>query len=154
PVKGFQLGLVNVATGDVQGGAIGFVSIAKNGRLQPSVWYSGPDANLMAGVKSVVGYTYSQLGAGYDPGHARLSHQETLGLHLDLGRGLYGEVGGGYGESYESGELFRDKGLNRSEVRYEARVGFEPVRGVTAFAGGGLTQRVKGHGADVRGTYF
>lgn len=154
PVKGLQLGLVNVATGDVQGGALGFISIAKNGRLQPSVWYSGPDANLMVGVRSVVGYTYSQLAAGYDPGHDRLSHQETFGLHLDLGHHLYGELGGGYGESHQSSGPFTDSHLVRSEVRYEARVGFEPIHGITGFAGGGVTQRVRGTGSEVRGTYF
>jgi hypothetical protein len=155
-VSGFQLGLVNVATGDVKGGALGLVSIAKNGRLQPSVWYSGPGANLMAGVKSVVGYTYSELAIGDDPGRDRPSHQETLGLHLDAGHRLYAEVGGGYGETHQSSGPFTDSSrhLVRSEVRYEARLGFEPIRGVTAFAGGGVTQRVKGQGAEVRGTYF
>ncbi|HTQ06422.1 MAG TPA: hypothetical protein VMI54_21330 [Polyangiaceae bacterium] len=154
-VKGLQLGLVNVA-GDVDGGAIGFVSIAKNGRLQPSVWFAGPGANLMVGLRSVVGYTYSELAAGYDPGLDRPSYQVTAGLHLDLGHRLYGEVGGGYGESYEgaNGPLFSDKALVRSEVRYEARAGFEPVHGVTAFAGGGLTQRIHGTGSEIRGTYF
>jgi hypothetical protein len=156
PVKGLQLGLVNVATGDVDGGAIGLISIAKNGRLQPTVWYSGPDVNLMVGVKSVVGYTYSELAIGDDPGHDRPSHQETLGLHLELRHRLYAELGGGYGETHQSSGPFTDsnQSLVRSEVRYEARVGFEPIHGVTAFAGGGLTQRVKGQGATVRGTYF
>jgi hypothetical protein len=153
-VKGLQLGLVNVATGDVQGGALGFISIAKNGRLQPSLWYSGPDTNLMVGVKSVVGYTYSQLAIGDDPGHDRPSHQETLGLHLELGHRLYGEIGGGYGESHQGSGPFSDRAPYRSEIRYEARAGFEPIHGITAFAGGGLTQRMKGEGAPVRGAYF
>jgi hypothetical protein len=163
-VYGFQFGLVNVAD-EIHGGALGLVSVAKNGRLQPATWFSGPNETFLLGLKSVTDWTYTQFGVGYglssvsDPTAAngqyhRVTWQGTFGAHFDLGNHLYGEAGIGYGEWYKE---HANSPLLRSEVRLDARVGFEPVYGLTPFIGGGLAQRITGKGwsgPDLRGEYF
>jgi hypothetical protein len=144
-----QVGVVNVAD-ENDGGAIGLVSISKNGKIQPSVWYSGPDTWLNAGVKLVTGYTYTLLGAGYDAGGERVRYQGSGGLHLPLQRGFF-ETGLGIARLHHARERLPTA---RQEARYEARVGWEVVRYVTPFAGGGLDYRFSGEGAKVRGEYF
>jgi hypothetical protein len=147
-VRGLQLGLVNVAD-EIHGGAIGLVSIAKNGRLQPTVWLPGPGSTLVAGLKSVTDLTYTQIGFGYDPFSDRYREDGSLGLHLELGHRFYGETGFGYDET----QSFRGGKTVRSEVRYDARIGFEPIHGITPFVGGSLTRRLSGGGADYLGEY-
>jgi hypothetical protein len=146
-VNGLQIGLVNLAE-EVHGGALGLVSIAGNGRLQPTLWLPGPEQAPMAGVKSVTDFTYSELGFGYDPWKERVRYEASLGLHLALTPMFYGEAGFGYAESDKAGG-----GLVRQELRYEGRVGYEVVHGLTPFIGGALTQRLAGGGAGVRAEY-
>jgi hypothetical protein len=156
-VHGFQLGFVNVAD-EIHGGALGVVSIAKNGRLQPTTWLSGPVETLFVGLKSVTDLTYSMFGVGYDltsgssSGAYHLGHQESFGAHLELGHHFFLEPGIGYGATYKNGD-FTKSGVVRTEVRFDARAGFEPIHGVTPFVGGSLTRRVQGHGADFRGEF-
>jgi hypothetical protein len=154
-VRGLQLGIVNVAD-EIHGGAIGLVSIAKNGRLQPTLWLPGPGAGPVVGIKSVTDLTYTQIGFGYDPFNDRFRNDFSLGLHLELGHRLYAETGVGYDETYDVGrgdQAFTNDSLARSQLRYDVRVGFEPIRGVTPFIGGALTRRLDGGGADFRGEY-
>jgi hypothetical protein len=154
-VRGLQLGVVNVAE-EIHGGAIGLVSIAKNGRLQPTAWLPGPSAGPLVGVKSVTDLTYTQLGVGYDPVQERFRQDLSVGLHLALGQRFYAETGLGFAETYRAGRgerVYSNRSLVRGELRYEGRVGFEPVRGITPFIGGGLTQRMQGGGAPFRGEY-
>jgi hypothetical protein len=154
-VRGLQLGIVNVAD-EIHGGAIGLVSIAKNGRLQPTLWLPGPGAGPVVGIKSVTDLTYTQLGFGYDPFNDRFRNDLGLGLHLELGHHLYAETGVGYDETYKVGpgeQAFTNDSLVRSQLRYDVRVGFEPIRGVTPFIGGALTRRLDGGGGDFRGEY-
>jgi hypothetical protein len=154
PVHGFQLGLVNVA-GEIHGGALGLVSIAKNGRLQPTTWLAGPNETVFVGLKSVTDLTYSLIGVGYEPSGQAIGHQETVGMHLELPGHFFAEPGGGYGEMYsDKGAALSNKALVRSEVRFDARVGFEVIHGVTPFVAGSVTKRIMGHGADVRGEYL
>jgi len=147
-VHGMQVGLVNVAE-SIDGGAIGLVNVAGNGRFQPVAWFVGPSPLLMGGYKSITGYTYTQAGIGYDFAHDHYRWEVGSGLHLNLGRGFQGETGLAYAQT-NSAKADQDI---RKEVRYDARVGFEPVRGVTPFAGGGVSRRITGAGADYRGEF-
>jgi hypothetical protein len=147
-VRGLQLGLVNVAE-SIDGGAIGLVNIAGNGRFQPVAWFVGPTPILMGGYKSITGYTYTQAGIGYDLTHDYYRWEVGTGLHLNLGYGFYGETGLTFAQT-NSAKANQDV---RKEVRYDARVGFEPVRGVTPFVGGGVSRRLTGEGPDFRGEF-
>jgi hypothetical protein len=114
---------------------------------------------MLLGVKSVADFTYTQFAVGWGLGTAGglsnpFTFQVSAGAHLDLGHHLYGEAGIGYGEWYLKDP---SSSLQRSEVRLDARVGFEPVHGVTPFVGGGMAQRITGkgwNGPDLRGEYF
>lgn len=149
-MKGLQLGLVNVTTSELEGGAIGLVNISRNGKIQPTVWYSGPDTWLNVGVKFVTGYTYALAGAGFDADVGQFRYQGNAGLHLPIDRG-YLETGIGFAHLHST----KDKwATTRQEARYEARVGWEVVRYVTPFAGGALKARLNGDGPDFRGEFF
>jgi hypothetical protein len=145
-VKGVQVGVVNVAD-ENEGGAIGLVNVSRNGKIQPSVWYSGPDSWLNAGVKLVSGYTYTLLGGGYDAGEDRVRYQGTAGLHLPVQR-AYLEAGVGLARSHHVNERYP---VARQEARFESRVGWEVVRYVTPFVGGGADYRLSGEGATFHG---
>jgi len=147
-VNGLQVGLVNVAD-EIKGGAIGLVNIAGNGRFQPALWFSGPHAVFNAGYKSITGFTYTQAGGGYDVVNNTYRWELGTGVHLPLGYGFYGEGGLGYAQIHNT----QGNDNERQELRYDLRVGFEPVHGVTPFIGGTLTQRLLGGGAAVRGEY-
>ncbi|HWP07217.1 MAG TPA: hypothetical protein VNN72_15805 [Polyangiaceae bacterium] len=147
-VKGLQLGLVNVSD-ELDGGAIGLVNIARNGRFQPVTWFSGPHAVFNVGYKCIAGLTYTQAGGGYDVVNDTGRWEVGAGVHLALPYGFYGEAGGGYAQIHNA----KGSDSERQEVRYDLRMGFEPVHGVTPFVGGTLTQRVYGGGAVLRGEY-
>jgi hypothetical protein len=136
-VRGVQIGVVNVAE-ENDGGAIGLVNVSKNGKVQPSVWYSGPDVWLNAGVKFVTGYTYALLGAGYTAGGSSFRYEAGAGLHLPVDRGFL-ETGFGFARFHQADGKWPK---TREEVRYEARVGWQIVRYLTPFAGGRLTTPV------------
>jgi hypothetical protein len=151
-VRGLQLGLVNVAT-DVDGGAIGLVNVAKSGKIQPTVWYSGPDVWLNAGVKFVTGYTYALVGAGYTAGAKNFRYEAGAGLHLPIQRGFV-EAGAGFAHFHRAEDKWP---TTREEGRFEAKVGWEVVRYLTPFAGGGLAVRLPDGpqgGPKYRGEYF
>ncbi len=157
PVNGLQVGLVNVA-GDVHGGAVGLLSVAKNGRVQPSVWFAGPNPMLFVGIRSLTDLTYNLIAVGYDPVHNRIGHQEGIGVHLDVAGLFFVEPGVGYGAMYDNdvgGGPFTDSSLHRSEVRFDLRVGAEPWHRFTPFIGGSLTRRIRGNGheATYRGEF-
>jgi hypothetical protein len=147
-VNGLQLGLVNISD-EIHGGALGLVNVAGNGRFQPVVWFSGPHAVLNAGYKSITGLTYTQAGLGYDTANDTYRWEAGAGLHLGLPYGFYGETGVGYAQIHNA----KGNDNERQELRYDLRLGFEPVHGFTPFVGGTLTQRVWGGGADFRGEY-
>lgn len=84
-VKGLQLGLVNVA-GEVKGTSIGLVSIAKNGRVQPTFWVAS-GKRINAGVSFEVGPVYSLPFFGADAyGDRRYEWGVNLGLRARLER--------------------------------------------------------------------
>lgn len=147
-VNGLQLGLVNVSD-EIHGGAIGLVNIARNGRFQPVTWFSGPHAVFNVGYKSITDLTYTQAGGGYDVVNDTYRWEVGAGVHLRLPYGFYGETGLGYAQIHNT----KGNDNERQELRYDLRIGFEPVYGVTPFVGGTLTQRVWGGGAALRGEY-
>jgi len=147
-VNGLQLGLVNVSE-EIHGGALGLVNVAGNGRFQPVAWFAGPGAMLNAGYKSVTDLTYTQGGVGYDLASSNYRYELGTGLHLALPLRFYGETGLGYAAAHSS----KNGAEIRQEVRFDLRIGMEPVRGITPFIGGSLTRRVAGGGADYRGEY-
>jgi len=147
-VNGVQIGLVNVAD-EIHGGAIGLVNVAGNGRFQPVAWFAGPGAYLVGGYRTITDLTYLHAGVGYDLAHDHYRYEVGTGLHLALPYGFYGETGPGFAQSY----VARGGADVRKELRYDFRVGMEPVRGVTPFIGGTLTRRLSGGGADYRGEY-
>jgi hypothetical protein len=147
-VKGVQIGVVNVAD-ENDGGAIGLVNVSRNGKIQPSVWYSGPDTWLNTGVKLVSGYTYTLLGGGYDASGERVRYQATAGLHLPVERGHL-EAGIGVARLHYARERLP---LARQEARFESRVGWEVVRYLTPFVGGGFDYRLVGEGATFHGEF-
>ncbi|MEZ4372355.1 MAG: hypothetical protein R3B07_16130 [Polyangiaceae bacterium] len=84
-VKGLQLGLVNVA-GEVKGTSIGLVSIAKNGRVQPTFWVAS-GKRMNAGVSFEVGPVYSLPFFGADAyGDRRYEWGVNFGLRARLER--------------------------------------------------------------------
>jgi hypothetical protein len=148
-VRGVQIGVVNVSS-EMDGGAIGLVNIARDGKVEPSVWISGPDTRVNAGVRFVTGYTYAQLGAGYDPKDDLFVHEAGAGLHLGIKRAFF-EMGPGIGEARDTKNRWRSR---RVDARAELRVGYEVVRWVTPFAGGRAAYRLNGEGKDWHGEYF
>jgi hypothetical protein len=149
-VKGVQIGVVNVAD-DNDSGAIGLVNVSKNGKIQPSVWFSGPDFWLNAGVKFLTGYTYALLGAAYTGDEKRFRYEAGGGVHLPVGRVSF-ETGFGFARFHLAADEWP---VTRQEVRYEARVGWQIVRYLTPFAGGRLTTSVdRAEDEKVRGEYM
>lgn len=148
-VNGVQIGVVNVSD-ELNGGAIGLVNVAGNGRIQPSVWFAGPDFMGNAGVKFVAGNTYTLLGAGYNASGDRFAYEGSAGVHLGVGAGFV-EGGVGAASTRNTVEDFR---VIRSEARLESRVGYEVMPWVTPYVGGALTYRLEGEGRDFRGHYF
>jgi hypothetical protein len=148
-VRGVQLGVVNVAD-TVEGGAIGVVNVAGNGRIQPSIWFSGPGTMLNGGVKFVTSYTYTLLGAGYDARRDRFAYEASLGLHLGYRR-AFAELGAGAADIRATREAYRQA---RAEARGELRIGYEILPFLTPFAGGRLTRRLEGEGSLLAGEYF
>jgi hypothetical protein len=148
-VRGAQIGLLNIAE-DIDGGALGFVSLAKNGRIQPIAWLStGANTALNAGVKFRTGYTYSYVGGGHDLVDPRSRIEAGAGGHLDVVRPLYLEFGFAYAGEWKDQGSPQDEPL-RQELRYDLRAGVD-LGSVTLFAGGGLAQRITGEGKDLRG---
>lgn len=148
-VNGLQVGVVNVAK-EIHGGAIGIVNVAGNGRFQPVTWFAGSGGWLNAGYKAITDYTYTQGGIGYAlTGDNNYRYELGTGLHLALPYGFYGETGLGYAHEASS----KSDSDVRQEVRYDLRVGFEPLRGITPFVGGTLARRVAGRGSDFVGEY-
>ncbi|GEM_PF-739401 len=94
-VDGVQIGLVNISS-ELHGAAVGVINYAGNGRLQPLLWASS-DGAAHAGMKSVTGYSYSQLGAGLR------SNQEL-------------SIEGGFGAHLPSGQFFLEPGVHYAEV--------------------------------------
>ena len=80
-----QLGLVNVAE-RVDGAAIGFVNIAGNGYIEPTVYeIFGSRPSYNAGVKFVAGYAYSVVAVGTTGfgSDARPLAEAGLGFHYE-----------------------------------------------------------------------
>ncbi|MCA9639727.1 MAG: hypothetical protein H6718_03100 [Polyangiaceae bacterium] len=93
-VDGVQVGLVNVA-GDVKGTSIGLVSIAKNGRIQPSFWVAS-GKRINAGVAFEVGPVYSLPFIGADAyGDRNYEWGFNLGLRARYER-LFAGLEAGY----------------------------------------------------------
>jgi hypothetical protein len=147
-VKGVQIGVVNVSD-ENDGGAIGIVNVSRNGKIQPTVWYSGPDTFLNAGVKFVTAYTYALLGAGYGVGGQEVRYEGSAGLHLPIERGFV-ETGVGFAHRRRAENELPSV---RQEGRWQSRIGWEVLRYVTPFAGGGFSTRIEGEGARFHGEY-
>lgn len=98
-VKGLQLGLVNVAD-EVDGASVGLVSIAKNGRIQPTFWVAS-GKRLNAGVSFEVGPVYSLPFFGADAyGDQRFEWGVNLGLKARYER-VFGALEAGYSSQQE-----------------------------------------------------
>ncbi|MEZ4231855.1 MAG: hypothetical protein R3B89_21950 [Polyangiaceae bacterium] len=98
-LRGTQIGLVNVA-GEVEGTSIGLVSIAKNGRIQPTLWVAS-GKRMNAGVAFEVGPVYSLPFFGADvSGDQLLEWGVNFGLKARYER-VFGALEAGYSSEQE-----------------------------------------------------
>jgi hypothetical protein len=142
-VDGLQLGVVNVAS-EVHGAAIGIISIAGNGHVQPSVWTSS-ELPLHTSVKFVAGYAYSELGLGFDRqnlGGDRwvMASEGGLGAHLPLTSWLALEPGVHFSELFRTGF----DGSLEDNLHYRLRGTLRLSSLVEVFAGAGARHGIGG----------
>jgi len=131
-VRGVQLALVNVAE-EIDGAGIGLVTIAGNGRVQPTAWFANT-SGAAVGVKFVAGYFYSNVGLSLETDGDHASPFVGGGPHVPIGR-WFVDFGVDWHPRYD----LRDTAEKpRSDLHYRAKLGVEPTRGVTLFAGGGV----------------
>jgi hypothetical protein len=142
-VKGLQIGLVNVAE-QVDGGAIGILSFAKNGRVQPVLW-TAIDGSVHVAIKSIVGYAFTQLGAGIDLAESKLSYDGGVGAHLRVGSGFFLEPGVHYSASQVTADTADASGtLNEQHLHYLAQVGLRVGNKVDLLAAAGVRHTIAG----------
>jgi hypothetical protein len=131
-VRGVQIAAVNVAD-EIDGAAIGVVSVAGNGRIQPTVWFANTSGAAVA-VKFVAGYFYSNLGASLETDGNHGAPLLGMGPHFPFGRWFL-DLGVDWQPRYD---LRSPEAKPRSDLHYRAKLGVEPTRGVSLFAGGGV----------------
>jgi opacity protein-like surface antigen len=139
-VKGLQLGVVNVAE-EVDGAAIGVISVAKNGRLQPVLWGT-KDRSLHFAIKSIVGFAFTQLGAGINVGADTFSYDAGAGMHFKLSQHVFLEPG----VHYSSSQSTKDASGAPDEHRlyYLAHAGYRVGDKIDLLVGAGVRHTVSG----------
>ncbi len=128
-LKGVQLGLVNVA-GEVKGTSVGLVSIAKNGRIQPTFWVAS-GKRLNAGVAFEVGPVYSLPFFG---GDAYGDRQYEWGVNFGL-KARYERVFGALEAGYSSEQKQFDQEITPIE-RGRLLGGIELIEHTVSIFGG------------------
>jgi hypothetical protein len=141
-VRGLQVGIVNVAE-EVEGGAIGIVSIAGNGRVQP-IAYASSFAPANAGVKFLVGYSYSELSMGF-------AGDEFLpgggaGAHIPVWENVYLEPGVHFSTTHHTDEADQDP--THGDFHYRLRAGVRLLDSLELFGGGGVRHGTFGETKD------
>jgi opacity protein-like surface antigen len=119
-VKGLQLGLVNIAE-EVDGAALGIISYAKNGRLQPTLWTS-TEGSAHVALKSVVGYAFTQFGAGVEVRRASFTYDAGVGGHLRLSENLFLEPGVHYSGKHRTEDA--SGAPEEQRLHYLAQLGY------------------------------
>jgi len=132
-VKGLQFGVVNVAE-QVDGAAIGVISYAKNGRLQPVIWGES-DGSAHAALKSIVGYAFTQFGAGIKLNGLSFSYDGGVGLHLRLSPKLFLEPGVHY--SAWNGTADASGAPDQQQLHYLAELGYRVGNKIDLLVGAG-----------------
>jgi hypothetical protein len=138
-VRGVQLGIINVAE-DVDA-AVGIISVAKNGRLQPLLWVSR-DGSAHLALKSIAGYVFTQIGAGVDLSNEKLSYDGGIGAHLRLGKSFFLEPGVHYTALLDTADA--SGGPSEQRLLYLAELGWRIGDKLDLLAGGGLRHTVAG----------
>lgn len=144
-VRGLQLGVVNVAQ-NVDGASVGVVTYSKEGRVQPTAWFSNlTPANV--GLRFYTGPLYAMptLGFGLEADPASDSDAEvaTFAPGLSLGGRIpieraFVDIDANY--SNPSPEFRFNE--HRIDLRYRALVGFEATSYLAPFGGGGVRHRL------------
>lgn len=133
-VRGLQLGVVNIAE-QVDGAAIGVVSYARSGKLQPLLW-SSTDGSVHVGLKSTVGWAFTQLGAGIDLSAATFSYDGGIGVHIKLAEDLFLEPGLHYSATHETADASGAPDEHR--FHYIALIGYRAGNKLDLLGGGGV----------------
>ncbi len=139
-VRGLQFGVVNVAD-EVDGAAIGILSFAKSGRVQPMLWGSN-DGSLHVGIKSIAGWAFTQIGAGLDIADNTFSYDGGIGLHLKLGDTFFIEPGVHYAGVHETADA--SGSLDEQQLHYLVQGGARAADKLDFLVGGGLRHTVDG----------
>lgn len=149
-VDGLQLGVINVAS-EVHGAALGVISIAGNGHVQPSLWTSS-ELPLHSSVKFVAGYAYSELGvglgretAGAGPDRWSLAAEGGVGAHVPIIGGLALEPGLHFSQVFDSDDFKGGPVEDNIHYRLRGTLRLSPLFEVFAGAGArhGLGGRTK-----------
>jgi hypothetical protein len=143
--RGLQLGIVNIAE-QQDGVPIGIINLAKNGRLQPVVW-AGSDGSAHVALKSIAGYTFTQLGGGIELGSSTLSYDAGIGAHVRLSPSLFFEPGVHYSGSQSVSDS-GTAGETQHDLHYLAGFGLRVADKLDFLAAGGVRQHVTGPDAD------
>jgi hypothetical protein len=117
-VKGLQFGIVNVA--EEVDAAIGVISIAKNGRVQPLLWTS-TDGSAHLAIKSIAGYVFTQIGGGINLSTEQISYDGGMGAHLRLGKSFFLEPGVHYSALLDTADA--SGGPDEQQLHYVAQLG-------------------------------
>jgi hypothetical protein len=144
-VDGLQLGVINVAS-EVHGAALGIISIAGNGHVQPSLWTSS-ELPLHASVKFLAGYAYSELGVGLGretSGADRplLATEGGVGAHVPLIGGLALEPGVHFSHVFDTDDF--KGGPIEDNIHYRLRGTLRLSSLFEIFAGGGARHGLGG----------
>jgi hypothetical protein len=138
-VKGIQIGIINVAE-DVDA-AIGVLSIAKNGRVQPVLW-SSIDGSAHLAIKSIAGCVFTQIGGGVDVIREKVSYDGGIGLHLRLGRVWFLEPGVHYSALLDTADA--SGAPNEQQLHYLAELGLRVGEKLDVIAGAGVRHTIVG----------
>jgi hypothetical protein len=144
-VDGLQLGVINVAA-EVHGAALGIISIAGNGHVQPSLWASS-ELPAHFSVKFLAGHAYSELGVGVDretSGQDRwlFATEGGAGAHIPLTSALALEPGLHFSNVFDT-DAFKS-GPIEDNFHYRLRGTLRLSSLFEVFAGGGARHGVRG----------
>jgi len=138
-VKGIQIGIINVAE-DVDA-AIGVLSIAKNGRVQPVLWTS-VDGSAHLAIKSIAGCVFTQIGGGVDLSSEKVSYDGGIGLHLRLGNVWFLEPGVHYSALLDTADA--SGAPDEQQLHYLAELGLRVGEKLDLIAGAGVRHTIVG----------
>jgi hypothetical protein len=144
-VRGLQIGVVNISE-DMEGVPIGLINLAKNGRLQPVLW-AGSDGSAHVALKSIAGYTFTQLGGGIELSSSALSYEGGVGAHLRLSERFFFEPGVHYSGTQSVGDA-ESASETQHDLHYLLGLGLRVGNKVDFLAAGGVRQHVTGPDAD------